>query len=105
MVVFHDDEYILKLILAILPLLRRNNDVKKFWCEEIVFHVRELPQNCDLANNLSTFVVVSENVLDLLNCYEVASFDAFGLDHLAEGARAYVSEKLILLSDSLPLIS
>jgi hypothetical protein len=36
--------------------------------------------------------MVSKYIFDLLDGYEVASLDAFGLDNLAEGARSDIRE-------------
>ena len=60
----HDDEQVLEGKVVVFILYWWKDNVKKFWCEDVVFALWELTKNFDLAEGVFTSVNFGEDILD-----------------------------------------
>ena len=83
---FHDDEQVLEGKGVVLILDWWQDNVKKFWCEDVVLALGELTKNFDFAESVFSSVNFGEDILDELDGALPAGLLADSLYHEAVGS-------------------
>ena len=80
----------------------RRNDIEKFCCEDVIFHLSELPHNLNFSNNLLAVQYIAEYVLNELDGNNGAILLLLGEYDSAKGSLTDLLDNVIVWRDIVP---